>query len=72
MMCRVRVLGIYSALLVEREEDLACRSCLRAVRNNLGTVLLWLLFLGSGRGGAPFGGYTGHERRLLRSDSWCT
>ena len=68
MMCCVRVLGIYSALLVEREEYLARRSCLRAVRNNLGTVLICLLFLGSGRVGAPFGGYTGHERRVLRSD----
>ena len=47
-MCCVRVLGIYSALLVERGEDLACRSCLRAVRNNLGIVLLWLLFMGPG------------------------
>ena len=72
MMCCVRVLAIYSALLAEREGDLACRSCLRAVRNNLGTVLLCLLFLGSGRGGAPFGGYSRHERRVLRSDIWCT
>ena len=72
MKCCVRLLGIYSALLVEREEYLACGSFLRAARNNLGSVLLCLLFLGSETGGAPYGGYSGHERRLLRSGIWCT